>query len=123
MSNSRRWWPFCKIKSVQGNNRGWSASTHTGKRLPSALPPASDRSAQKLYPDDGFALPCDRIQPFTVSHRSPGCFISALLLDSQSTLTLHADRQQELNNIYNLQGHVRMTHREMRMSADSPTYD
>lgn len=59
--------------------------------------------------------------PYLIAHQ--GCFIPALLLDSQSTLTLHADRQQELNNIYNLQGHVRMTHREMRMSADSPTYD
>lgn len=40
-----------------------------------------------------------------------------------TTVTIRADSQQKLNDIYKLLGHVEISYREMRLTADQATYD
>jgi len=76
-------------------------------------------------PTPGFlwltGLLCLAITPSLLAQQ--GCFVPAELMDSQTTLTLRADKQEKIKDIYDLRGHVTMSYREMRMAADSITYN
>ncbi|HLI30156.1 MAG TPA: LPS assembly protein LptD [Terriglobia bacterium] len=51
------------------------------------------------------------------------CSIPSQLRNPQTTLTIHADSQKKIGNLYELRGHVVMTYREMRIAASQVTYD
>ncbi|HUY14020.1 MAG TPA: LPS assembly protein LptD [Terriglobia bacterium] len=57
----------------------------------------------------GFACCADCQQP---------CPASPELEEPVSTLTIHADSQRKIKDMYYLRGHVLMTYKDMRMSAD-----
>lgn len=57
------------------------------------------------------------------SNAQQGCVIPPEFRNAQTTLTIHADSQQKVKDIYYLRGHVVITYREMRLSAGLVTYD
>lgn len=52
-----------------------------------------------------------------------GCLIPPEFRNSQTTLTIHADSQEKVKDIYTLRGHVVMTYQDMRIAADLVSYD
>lgn len=52
-----------------------------------------------------------------------GCFVPPGFENSQTTLGLHADHQRWLNHRFIGTGHVAITYRDLRMTADVVTYD
>ncbi len=51
------------------------------------------------------------------------CAIPPEFRNPQTTLTIHADSQKKIGNLYQLRGHVLMTYRKMRVTAREITYD
>ncbi|MGH9325657.1 MAG: LPS-assembly protein LptD [Terriglobia bacterium] len=51
------------------------------------------------------------------------CSVLPALENPQTTLSLHADSQKWINQVYYGRGNVLLTYREMRLRADSMTYD
>lgn len=61
------------------------------------------------------------IHPLSLAAQQ-ACSVPAELMNPSTTLTLIADNQQKINEVYRLQGHVKLSYRQMRLSADVITY-
>ncbi len=60
--------------------------------------------------------------PSPLSGQQP-CFVPPAFQNPQTTLSLRADSQRWINQVYTGRGNVLLTYREMRLRADSVTYD
>jgi LPS-assembly protein len=53
----------------------------------------------------------------------PGLEIPAELQDSRRTVTIRADSQQKIQNVYRLLGHVEITYQDLRLTADRISFN
>src|SRR5215831_9354858 len=53
----------------------------------------------------------------------PGVEIPAELQDSRRTVTIRADSQQKIQNVYRLLGHVEITYQNLRLAADRISFN